>query len=69
MKQTEQHEGLARLLRPRDAAEFLAVSPRKLWELTNAGLVPSLRIGRSVRYDPRDLLEWVEKQKPRRRAQ
>lgn len=54
---------LPTLLRAREAAEMLAVSPRKLWELTNRGLVPCVRIGRAVRYDVRDLAAWIDEQK------
>jgi hypothetical protein len=38
------------LLRLGDAAVMLAVSPRKLWELTNSGEVPTIRIGRYLPY-------------------
>ena len=51
------------LLRAPEAAEMLAVSPRKLWELTNRKLIPCVRIGRAVRYDPRDVAAWIEEQK------
>lgn len=51
------------LLRPSDAARALAISPRKLWELTNRGDVPAVRIGRAVRYAPSDLAEWIEAQR------
>jgi excisionase family DNA binding protein len=47
------------LLKPTDAARTLAISPRKLWELTNRKLVPHVRIGRSVRYDLADLRTWI----------
>ena len=47
------------LLKPTDAAKALAISPRKLWELTNRKLVPHVRIGRSVRYDLADLRTWI----------
>ena len=53
------------LLRPAEAAEALAVSPRKLWELTNRGVIPSVRIGRCVRYDPADLRRWINERKTR----
>lgn len=53
------------LLRPREAAAMLALSPRKLWELTNRKLIPCVRIGRAVRYDVRDLVAWIEDQKSR----
>ena len=42
-----------------DAATMLAISPRKLWELTNCGEIPCVRIGRAVRYKPVDLHEWI----------
>jgi excisionase family DNA binding protein len=51
------------LLSARDAAKALAISPRKLWELSNTREIPSIRIGRSVRYDVRDLREWIDSHK------
>ncbi|MCP4885003.1 MAG: helix-turn-helix domain-containing protein [Planctomycetaceae bacterium] len=51
------------LLRPREAAEWLQVSERTLWTLTQKGEITSIRIGRSVRYDLGDLIEFVESRK------
>ncbi|HUW82040.1 MAG TPA: helix-turn-helix domain-containing protein [Phycisphaerae bacterium] len=51
------------LLRPREAANILAISARKLWGLTNRGEIPCVRIDRAVRYDPADLEAYVEAQK------
>ena len=51
------------LLRPRDAARALAVSERTLWELTRRGVIPCVRLGRAVRYDPGDLRAFIEEQK------
>lgn len=47
------------LLRPSEAARMLAISPRKLWELTNTNEVPSVRIGRCLRYPREELSAWV----------
>lgn len=47
------------LLRPAEAARFLAISPRKLWELTNTREVPAIRIGRALRYPTDELRSWV----------
>ncbi|MDB4628023.1 helix-turn-helix domain-containing protein [bacterium] len=47
------------LLRSNDAAALLAISPRKLWELENAGQIPSVRFGRTVRFRMFDLVEWI----------
>ena len=51
------------LLKPREAAQSLAVSERTLWDLTNRGNLPCVRIGRAVRYDPADLIAWIAHQK------
>jgi excisionase family DNA binding protein len=51
------------LLTPPQAAKALAIGQRKLWELTNRGIIRATRIGRSVRYDLRDLTAFVERAK------
>ena len=51
------------LLRSKDAAVFLAISPRKLWELANRGEIPAIRFDRVVRFDVADLRKWIEAQK------
>jgi excisionase family DNA binding protein len=51
------------LLTAREAARSLAISERKLWELTKRKLIPCVRIGRAVRYSPLDLQAWIEAQK------
>ena len=43
----------------RQAAKALAISERKLWDLTNEGAIPCIRIGRAVRYDPGDIRSWI----------
>ena len=48
------------LLHPPQAAHYLGISDRKLWQLTKDGAVRSVRIGRSVRYDRRDLIAYVD---------
>ena len=37
------------LLKAPEAARLLAIGTRKLWELTNRGEIPHVRIGRAVR--------------------
>jgi excisionase family DNA binding protein len=50
------------LLRAKEAAQFLAISERSLWALTQAGDIQSTRIGRSVRYAPAALADFIERQ-------
>ncbi len=49
-------------LRPKEAAKALGIGERKLWALTNAGILPHARIGRAVVYPVRDLQEWLSEQ-------
>jgi len=49
----------SRLIRPKDAAGYLCISERKLWAMTKGGIIPAVRLGRSVRYDRGDLDEFI----------
>ena len=53
----------ALLLTPLQAAEALAISPRKLLGITSSGEIPHLRLGRLVRYPADDLRAWIGAQK------
>ncbi len=56
-----------RLYTSKQAAKYLAISPRLLWELTNRSEIRSVRFGsgrrQSVRYDVGDLDAWIESRK------
>jgi excisionase family DNA binding protein len=49
------------LVDAREAARLLAISERTLWDLTFQREIPSLKIGRCVRYRVADLHGWAEK--------
>lgn len=59
--------GSALLIPSREAARLLSIGTRKLWALTNRGDLPCVRIGRSVRYQPTDLVRWTEAHRAGRR--
>ena len=50
------------LLKPRDAAKLLAISERTLFTLTKKGELPSVRMGKTVRYAQGELAAFVRKQ-------
>lgn len=50
-------------MKVRDAAAYLAISERKLWQLSDDRIIPTVRIGRAVRYDSRDLDTFISKAK------
>lgn len=47
------------LLRPSEAAKRLAICERTLYTLTQTGQIPSVRIGRLVRYSPNAIQDWI----------
>jgi excisionase family DNA binding protein len=50
------------LLRPAEAAEMLAVSRSRVYELISAGVIPHIRIGGSLRVPVAELDRWVAEQ-------
>jgi len=52
------------LLSPREAAQMLAISERKLWSLTHVErAIPFVKCGRLIRYATVDLERWIESQR------
>ena len=60
-----QESELIRLLKPAEAARFLAVSERTVKRLTARGELPHVRVGRSMRFIMEDLLAFVASQRRR----
>jgi excisionase family DNA binding protein len=56
-----------RLLTVKEAAQYLTISERLLWTLTDAQKITATRMGRAVRYDPEDLERFIEQSKSKRR--
>jgi excisionase family DNA binding protein len=50
------------LFTPKQAADALSISPRKLWGMMASGEIPHIRIGRSVRYPVDELERWINAQ-------
>jgi len=55
------------LIKPGEAAKLLSISTRTLWTLTREGVVPCVRLGKSVRYSL-DTLRAVIAQRENRRS-
>jgi excisionase family DNA binding protein len=49
-------------MRPREAAKALGISERLLWEWTDRGVVPHVRLGKAILYPVDSLREWLQKQ-------
>jgi excisionase family DNA binding protein len=50
------------LLRPEEAAELIGVSRSKMYVLIADGVLPGVRVGKSVRVPVKALEAWVEAQ-------
>jgi excisionase family DNA binding protein len=49
----------------RKAAKSLGICERTLWSLTQQGEIPSIRFGRRVLFNPKDLQAWIESKSPK----
>lgn len=52
-----------KLMTSRDAAKYLCISERKLWDMLKNNEIPSVRFGRAVRVDRSDLDSFIQKAK------
>ena len=50
------------LYRPAEAADAIGVSRAKLYTLVASGVIPSVRVGQSIRVPVDALREWIEHQ-------
>lgn len=50
------------LWRVEEAAEYLGIRPKTLYEWVRTGRVPYRKLGFNVRFDPEELRGWVEQQ-------
>jgi excisionase family DNA binding protein len=50
------------LYRPTEAADAIGVSRARAYELIAAGVIPSIRIGGSIRVPVESLREWINSQ-------
>lgn len=50
------------LLKPTEAAEAIGLGRSKTYQLISSGIIPSVRIGKSVRVPIAALRNWIEQQ-------
>lgn len=57
-----------RLLTSKEAARYLGISERHLWAITAADHLPSIKMGRSVRYAIDDLDAYIDSRRTGRKG-
>ena len=56
-----------RLLKVDDVAEILGMHPQTVYRMARQGKIPSVKIGRSLRFDSEEIEEWIKGRKERKR--
>ena len=59
-KPKNQQPVVSTMLRPKEVAEILSLSKQRVYQLCAAGILPSIRIGRSIRIPALEFEAWVE---------
>ncbi len=59
MELVERLEAGSSALRARDLAELFGVTQQHIYKLAARGVIPSLRLGSSVRFDPAAVAGWL----------
>ena len=54
------------LLRPRDVGRKLGLSVPHVYTLAAAGDLPSIKFGKAVRFDPKDVEEFIREHRRRK---
>ena len=49
-------------MRAKEAAKSLGISERLLWEWTDKGIIPHIRLGKAVLYPVDSLRDWLQRQ-------
>ena len=61
--QQQDRQQIRLLLKPREAAQALAISERTLWDLRKSGEIPSITVGKkSIRYPVAGLERYIAEQ-------
>ena len=64
LRKSGYRSGLKRLLTTKEAAEYLGISPKTLWEWTERGIIPRVEIpGTKSKYDLDDLINLIQENK------
>ncbi len=53
-------ESIERLLTPAEVARILSVNVKTIYEWAELGIIPSLKLGGCVRFDPKQIAIWLE---------
>ena len=53
--------GMSRLLTPEQVADLLGVKKSTIYQWTHQQFIPHIKLGRNVRFDQDQVIEWTRK--------
>lgn len=56
------------LLRPQDVAKTLSLSVPRIYQLAAEGEIASIKMGKSLRFDPEDVMAYIRSHRRERRT-
>ena len=61
-------ENMNRALRASEVAKMLSTSKMTIYRLVERGTIPHFRIGSSIRFDPKEIADWLRTKMPPNRS-
>jgi excisionase family DNA binding protein len=60
----QQLEARGKALKVQEVAKLFEISKQHVYEMAADGSMPAFHVGRSIRFDPQELADWLRKRKP-----
>lgn len=60
----EELESRRHALKAGDLAQLLGVTKQHIYKMAAQNVMPSFRMGRAVRFDPKEVAEWLKRKMP-----
>jgi excisionase family DNA binding protein len=57
-------ESKEQALKAGELAKLLGVTRQHIYKMAATGDIPSFRVGRAVRFDPKQVVEWLQRKMP-----
>jgi excisionase family DNA binding protein len=65
MRLIQQLEAKDKALKVHEVAKLFEISKQHVYEMAADGTMPAFHIGRSIRFDPQDLADWLRERNPK----
>lgn len=67
--QIEKSEGWFKMLKAKDVMQMLNISRPTIYRLAESGELPAIRVGRGLRFREEDMVEYLERQRVKKKVE